>query len=261
MKITCSAGKGEMTHPACLNCALSEGAPACGFDYMILRSMFDDISSEQRRTEIHVTDLTGCLRKAALDKISPAPEYVHEKMSRWMGSHMHGVLEGSNEFVDSELPVAWDGIVGCADVVYKNGRLLDFKTSRWLYPAKLPYGSHSLQVNIYAWMLRKMGRQIDRLQIQYIDMSGPTKCRKCRVPVRMVEGELKCPQCSGFVSGAHLGAVLVDVFVMTDAEVEAQILERKEILRASLETQFAPEAEPGYLCAYCPHLQVNCFPE
>lgn len=261
MKITCSAGKGEMAHTACLACALSSGHPPCGFDYMILRSLFDDRTSEKRRSEIHVTDLTGCLRKAALDKLSPAAEVVHETLARWMGTHMHGVLEGSNDLVDSELDVAWAGIVGRADVVYRDGRLLDFKTSRWIFPAKLPYGSHALQVNIYAWMLRKMGRPINRLQIQYIDMSGPTKCRKCRVPVRMIEGELKCPQCSNFVSGAHLGAVLVEVPLMTDEEVEDQILHRKEALQAALDMNFPPEAEPGYLCSYCPHYQVSCFPE
>ena len=66
MKITCSAGKGEMQHTTCLACALSSGHAPCGFDYMILRSLFDDRSSEKRRSEIHVTDLTGCLAGKAI---------------------------------------------------------------------------------------------------------------------------------------------------------------------------------------------------
>jgi CRISPR/Cas system-associated exonuclease Cas4 (RecB family) len=260
MQVLCSAGKGEHNHLDCLKCALETGQPPCGFDYTILRSMFDDTSSVQRRNEIHVTDLTGCLLKSFYDKVSPSAEYVHEKMSRWMGTHMHGVLEGSDEHVDSELPLAWDGIVGRADVVYKNGRVLDFKSTRWLIPDKLPYGSHEVQVNIYAYLLRKMGREVNRLQIQYIDMSGPTKCRACRVPVRMVEGELKCPQCNKFIANAHLGAVLVDVPMMTDAEIEFYVKDRKEALKSSIEMQFPPEAEPGYLCSYCPHYQQLCFP-
>ena len=106
-----------------------------------------------------------------------------------------------------------------------------------------------------------MGREVKQLQIQYIDMSGPSKCRACRLPVRMISGELKCPKCLKTPSSAHLGAVLCDVSLMTDAEVENVILGRKERLAASIEMGLMPEAEPGYLCSYCSAYQHQCFPE
>ena len=261
MKILCSDGRGEMDTSNCLSCALSSGNPPCGFDYSLLKSLFNNNEQESRKNEIHVTDLTGCLLKAYYDKTNPPAEYVHEKLTRWMGNAVHTYAEASDEYMDSEIPLKHGGIVGKSDVVYKNGRVTDLKTSRWLYPSKLPYSSHALQVNIYAWMLRGMGREVNQLQIQYIDMSGPTKCRACRVPVRKIDGVIKCPTCLKTPSGAHLGAMLVNIDLMTDEEVESRILERKEHLDASIQMGLAPEPEPGYLCPYCPSYNINCWPE
>ncbi len=138
--------------------------------------------------------------------------------------------------------------------------------TRWMYVNKLPYGSHATQVNIYAWMLRKMGRKVKQLQIQNVDASGPTKCRKCRIPVRAVIDdnggmELKCPKCGNFVTSAHLGAYLVDIPIWTDEEVESLILERKENLEAALAMNLPPTMEPGFLYAYCSHRDLECFPD
>ena len=60
-------------------------------------------------------------------------------------------------------------------VVYKNGRIVDYKTTRWLKIDKLPYGSHVQQLNIYAALLRSTGPGSTIAAIQYIDMSGPSK--------------------------------------------------------------------------------------
>ena len=248
-----------MTTGACLLCALNSVRPDCGFDYSLLKSLLDD-HSEERRGEIHVTDLTGCIRKAWYDKVNPSPEFVHEKLARWMGTAIHAHIDGSDEHLDSELPVRWNGLVGTADIVYKDNRVVDLKSTRWVYPEKLPYGSHSLQVNIYAHMLRSMGRSPQQLFIQYIDVSGPTKCRKCKVPVQMFDAQLKCPNCFQFVKGAHLGAIMVQVPLMDPHQVEAYVSERKETLEASLFLGSEPERETGYLCAYCSHRAV-CSPE
>ena len=115
------------------------------------------------------------------------------------------------------------------------------------------YGSHALQVNIYAWMLAARGCEIRTLQIQYIDASGPTKCRKCKVPVRNMDGVLACPKCLTAPAGAHLGAYLVDIPLMGPEEVLRLIQDRKQNLEAALQMGIAPEAEPGFLCAYCAH--------
>ncbi len=260
MNILCSAGKGQMTTEQCLACARTNGGPPCGFDYAILKAMFSSSSAESRRNEIHVTDLTGCLRKAWYDKLDPTPSYVHDMLVLWLGTAIHANTESSDEFLTSEMEIAYGGITGRADIVYKDGRLLDIKTTRWLTPQKLPYGSHALQVNIYAWMLRKSRRAVSKMQIQYIDTSGPSKCRKCKVAVRNFDGELKCPQCFQYVPGAHLGAVLVDVGVMRNEEVEAIILPRRNDLDAALQMGIPPAKEPGYLCGYCAHYE-KCKPE
>jgi hypothetical protein len=260
MNVICSAGKGELPISECLACALSSGRPPCGYDYALLKSMFASDQKSDRAKEIHVTDLTGCIRKAWYTKVDPTPEYVHEKLTRWMGSHMHGIVEGSDTYLDSELPLSADGIVGTSDVVYKDGRVLDFKFTRWMYLDKLPYGSHALQVNVYGWMLRQMGRPVRRLQIQYIDASGPTKCRSCKVPVRMTNGALVCPKCMALLRNAHLGAYLIDVPVLSDSEVLEAIQERKETLENAIALGLAPEREPGFLCGYCASYE-RCQPD
>lgn len=261
MKIICSVGLGEMNHTDCLDCASSQDHPPCGFDYAVLRALYADSQKEDRAAEIHVTDLTSCPKKAYLDKRHPAPERPHEMLVRWLGTGIHAQVEADDPLFDSELKVEHDGIVGRSDVVYKNGRLLDLKSTRWMYVERLPYGSHALQVNIYAWMLRQSGKRIDRLQIQYIDASGPTKCRKCRQTVQLIDNALRCPSCLSAPKGAHLGAHLVDIPVMTDDEVENIIGKRKENLEAALAMGIAPEAEPGWLCSYCGHFGNTCFPE
>jgi CRISPR/Cas system-associated exonuclease Cas4 (RecB family) len=258
MDIMCSGGKGRKSTTECLACAMARKNP-CGYDYSLLKALFADVEKSNRRSEIHVTDLTGCLRRAWYDKVDPTPEYPHETLARWLGTAVHASIEGSDAFMECELPVAADGIKGTADIVYADGRVVDSKTTRWIYPEKLPYGSHALQVNIYAYMLRRMGRDVNSLAIQYIDMSGPSKCRKCRVPVRMFAGELKCPSCSQFVKGAHLGAVTVDVRLMSDEEVLDHIQQRRVDLEAAIAMQLPPEREPGFLCGYCPNID-KCQP-
>src|SRR5690242_12319182 len=133
-KIMCSAGKGEMSAEACLRCALTLGSPPCGYDYALLNALFND----KERTGIHVTDLTGCLRKAYYEKQDGALEYPHEMIVRFVGTAVHKYIEEfPSEHLDNELPLAMDGLVGTADIVYKNGRIVDTKTTRWMSPNKL----------------------------------------------------------------------------------------------------------------------------
>ena len=258
MKINCSAGKGVLELDECLTCAF-EGNNRCGYDYALIKNMMSDKKKEARRSEIHVTDLTGCLRKAWYDKLEPAPEFVHETLVRWLGVNFHKGSEGSDDHLDSEVPLEYNGIIGTTDVVYKDGRVLDFKYTRWIIPEKLPYGSHETQVNIYAHLLRRSGREVNRLQIQYVDASGPTKCRKCKVPVRFTDGAFKCPKCEIVFPSAHLGAVLVDIPIWSDQEVEEFIRSRKDMLLGALELGLPPDKEPGFLCSYCPNVEV-CQP-
>ncbi len=253
-KILCSAGRGEVSKDTCLACALSRNQD-CGFDYSMIKALFSD----KEREGVHVTDLTGCLRKAYYDKTRPPVEYLHTQMSRFLGTAIHSVLEKiEDENLESEMSLEGYGIVGRADVVYKNGRIVDYKTTRWMTPSRLPYGSHVAQLNIYASLLRSKGIQVTSAAVQYIDVSGATKCRQCRVPVIPDEnGYPKCPKCENHPQNAHLGVALYEIPLDSDDEIADMISIRRKELELSVETGEAPEAEVSYLCDYCP-FQKEC---
>ena len=118
--VLCSAGRGELKREDCLACAKA-GRQTCGFDYILLKAILDT----RERTGIHVTDLTGCLRKSWFDKTTTAPEYVHAQMYRFMGTIAHGVLEQYGSKDEAELPVEALGITGKMDV-FRDGRIIDF---------------------------------------------------------------------------------------------------------------------------------------
>lgn len=86
----------------------------------------------------------------------------------------------------------------------------------------------------------------------------PTKCRKCKVPVRFTDAAFKCPKCEIVFPNAHLGAVLVDIPIWPDQEVEEFIRSRKDTLLGALELGLPPDKEPE-LCSYCPNVEV-CQP-
>jgi CRISPR/Cas system-associated exonuclease Cas4 (RecB family) len=248
LNIICPVGNGTMQHEDCLACSLNI-PPACGYSYTLLKGLYDQ--KEDRSKEVHVTDVTGCLKKAYFDKVDPTPELVSDKLVRFLGVAVHAGMETQDENVACEIPINHMGIVGSTDIVYKDGTLLDLKTTRWMVPDRLPYGSHQLQVNIYAYLLKHLGREINRLFIQYVDMSGPTKCRKCNVTVEMVGEQLLCPKCLAAPRGAHLGAHLVEIPIMGEEEVEQIIEERVTILRGAMEGGAVPPADPSFLCGYC----------
>jgi CRISPR/Cas system-associated exonuclease Cas4 (RecB family) len=245
--VLCSAGKGELTRKACLGCAL-DGMNRCGMDYVLLKAILDT----KERTGIHVTDLTGCLRKSWFDKTTTAPEYVHARMYRFMGTIAHGVLEKYGDKGEAEIALSTMGLEGQADV-YRNGRIIDFKTARWLTLSRLPYGSHELQVNIYAEMLRQQGEDVKSAAIQYIDMSGPTRCKRCKVVYQPVneDGDLACPKCGATFPEAHTGAVLVEIELRDRDEIQQLINRRRDTLLKALSDNVMPDAEPSFLCEYC----------
>jgi len=138
---------------------------------------------------------------------------------------------------------------------WSHHRLL--KSTRWLTPSKLPYGSHELQVNIYAEMLRQNGKDVRSAAIQYIDMSGPTKCRTCKVMyVPNGAGDLSCPKCGKSSNEAHTGAVLIEIPLRDPAEIQQLIEERRNKLLKALETGEMPDTEPSFLCEYCPFVEI-----
>ncbi|MCK5307641.1 MAG: hypothetical protein KAJ73_03435, partial [Zetaproteobacteria bacterium] len=190
-----------ITEEECLNCALKHrGEQPCGYGYRLLKAMF---LTQETRPDIHVTDMTGCALKSFYDKTDPAARYVHDMLVLFLGIAVHDAIDVDDKYVNSEIPVDALGAVGRVDAVYtEDGRIEDAKTTRWMNVTNLPYGSHEAQVNYYNAMLPDPGA--DKLQIQMIDFSGPTKCRKCKVIYKLIDGIPQCPKCGGSTKNAHL---------------------------------------------------------
>lgn len=250
-QVICPVNHQTVSEGDCLHCSLNRPAP-CGYDYSLLLKVFQTSD----RSGIHVTDLLGCLRRSCFSKTDPSPEYVSDKIIRTLGTLTHAILEDDNEVFSSEIPVSFNEIVGSVDLYYGCGDLVDFKTTRWLDKAKLPYGEHEMQVNLYAWLLEQTGKKVERLFIQYLDMSGPTKCRKCKIPLRMNEqNELACPECGNMPKTSHLGAALFEISKLPPEEVGEFAEKRKSVLVKCINnTEILPEAEPSWLCRYCAHV-------
>jgi CRISPR/Cas system-associated exonuclease Cas4 (RecB family) len=249
--IVCDAGRGTLPRSECLDCAL-KGANTCGYDYSMLLFLLND----KERTGIHVTDLTSCLRNAYYARTRPAAEFPHEILIRKLGTAVHAQLENDNDAFVSEMPLEALGVVGTADVYYKTGRIIDHKTTRWLTPSRLPYGSHALQVNYYAAILRKMGKPVTSAAIQYIDMSGPTKCRSCSKAFQPINGILQCPKCGKTYPEAHTGAALFEIPLRPHEEVVEDIEERRNVLQLSIDEKTLPQPEQSFLCDYCPFVSL-----
>lgn len=251
MRVICSAGKGEMEHTECLQCALNSKFPPCNMDYRLLNAIFT--SDLKERNGIHVTDLVSCPRKVYLDKTDPKPEQVHKALARFKGSAIHAYIE---KFSDGngtvEEKMEWDGVTGSPDN-YHNGRLIDYKTTKDIYWNLIPYGEHEVQLNLYAYMLEEMGKKVDSMAIQYISNKGATQCSKCRVEMEWTDNGIACPICGKQINSRHLGVALVEIRKYSHAEMEEVFRHRKSILEKALAEKKLPEGEPGWLCKFCKH--------
>jgi len=244
----CAAGKGKVTSDECLSCAFA-GENICGFDYTVLSKIF---APDNRAPGIHVSDLTGCPLKAYNERITPdAPEYIHHRLSIFLGKSVHAYLEDqvSTEF-DNEVPLSGWGVVGTADIVTKKGRVVDYKTVRKMDKFFLPYSSHELQLNIYAAMLEAKGTYVEEMAIQYISTDGPSRCpthNKMVIP----GGEFgyMCPVCERSKKSYHPGVYLVRVQKMDD--IQTLIQQRASDLEAAIALQSPPKGEPSWVCAFC----------
>ena len=246
--VICSSTGSVVDKSYCQTCALN--VPPCGFDYALIKRVHKAL---EPRGGVHVTDLVHCLRRSFYERTDPVPERVSDVMYRILGTATHSILEGmEDENLIAEMSLEHEGVVGTVDSYYpKHKRLVDHKTTRWLVPAKLPYGDHEMQVNVYRWLLVNNGYEVDRMYLHYIDLSGPTKCRKCKLPLTENGGLFACDVCGSEYNNAHHGAVILNVPTMLIDEVDTFVMERKAMLKESLKTGKMPEATPGFLCNYC----------
>lgn len=247
MNVLCSGElyKEPIDHETCLDCSLRLKQPPCGYGYRLLKAMFSTFQDRSR--EIHVTDITTCLLKAYLTKTEEKPEYVHHRLLMFLGIAVHKSVDVTDSHVLSEKPVRRGDLIGRVDAIYGDGDIEDVKTTRWLKPSNGPYGEHETQLNIYRLMLGSD----KNMRVQMIDLSGPTKCRSCKVPARLINGVTTCPVCGKEFPDGHLGATIVSVDTIDD--IEELVDERVGILKAALDMGVPPKAEPGWICGYCPH--------
>lgn len=250
MKIRCSGEVYDdpIETQTCLDCALARGnRPPCGYSYPLLKAIFESQAGD-RSTEAHVSDVLSCLRKAYYTKVEPEPRYVHDMMVLWQGISIHKAIEEAMRDEPGwqvEKEVQDGDLLGRIDVITPDGTIIDQKTTRWMKPSNLPYGNHREQVQIYQQMAGLDGDML----IQYIDMSGPSRCRRCSVSMQMTSGEVVCPKCGSTSPEAHLGAIVKRVKAK---DIEERTKLRTVILKTAMESKSVPDAEPDWMCRYCP---------
>ena len=251
MRVICSAGKGEMQHSECFQCAFTSKFPPCNMDHRLINAMF--MSNLKERNGIHVTDLVSCPRKVYLDRENPVPEQVHQSLARFKGSAIHAYIEKYNNGVGNpEEQMEWQGVVGSPDNLH-DGRLIDYKTTKDIYWNLIPYGEHEIQLNLYAYMLERMGKQVDSMAIQYISNKGATQCSKCRVAMEWTEVGIACPICGKQINSGHLGVALVEIRKLDRSELDEVFRHRKSLLEEALKKKELPLGEPGWLCKFWKH--------
>lgn len=120
--------KGVITKQECLDCALANGTPPCGFDYTLLKYIY----SKERYMEqkVHVSDILDCPRKAYFSKKFKLPIEPHKQLIVTFGTLQHQMLEEmEDEYYHAEKILSNSGIVGTTDAYYKDGRIVDYKCS------------------------------------------------------------------------------------------------------------------------------------
>lgn len=255
MQVRCmangDANRGVIEKEACLQCALANGTNTpCGFDYILLKYLYSKERYEQDK--VHVSDILGCARQAYFSKKYPLPVNASKELIVSFGTLQHQMLEEMvDEHYEAEKVLSNSGLVGTADVYYKNGRILDYKTTRNIKKQYLPQKKHKLQVNVYAHMLREEGYVVTSAAIQYIDFMGPSKCEKCKAFVVPGENHPKCPICGNESKDYHLGAYLANVALMDDTAVEELIASSTASLQKFLDEDIVPDASADFLCRYC----------
>ena len=194
---------------------------------------------------ISASQICGCLRGAYLRR---KVDYF-EKPGIWlplmMGTFTHWLLETANSGM-TEVAMqrtTSEGVVvtGHADHVdTETLTLSDYKTSRWIKIANLPYGTHRQQVNVYRWLLAKneIGPSVDieHLQIVYIDLTGPSR------------------------SGEHDGVVIKNIRLWDEQRTHNFVTNNASILyHAATDMPPKAERENQWMCRYCPtQVQKAC---
>jgi len=169
----CPAGKGDVSFNECLKCAASH-KNTCQFDYPILSAMVKNIRKDEA---ISVTSLINCLRKVVLQIRKDYYLDPRELYYAFRGQLFHTVIaeaQTCGAICEKRFERSVSGIVlsGHPDVIYPYHRkIVDYKSTRRIPKDNTPYGGHSIQVNLYRYLVEPK-YEVDKLEIVYFDMSS-----------------------------------------------------------------------------------------
>lgn len=179
----CPDRKGDMSFDECLKCAASH-ENRCRFDYPILSAMRRNLREEEG---ISVSSLLNCLRKVVLQVRNDVYLDPTELYYAFRGQLFHAVIaqaqsDGAVCEQRFERTVAGICLSGHPDVIYpKQGKLVDYKSTRRVPKESKAYANHGIQVNLYRFLVAPQ-YQIQSLEIVYFDMSDVK-----RVPVAVMD--------------------------------------------------------------------------
>jgi len=258
--VKCPYYKKSIKFKECLQCALDNDTP-CGFTYSLLKASSVILSSP--RPKVHVTDLTGCLRRAYFGKVADYYEPPSQWIAAILGIFIHSKLEefappGSQvELSLSAMTPSGVEVVGTVDLLTKNGVIIDSKSKRWLSKIRLPSSSNSRQINIYRWLLHENGYEANSGVLEYLALRGATRCQKCKCELDQREDKKWiCPKCGKIwdEEKAHRGVYRAKVEIYSLEAVEQWVDERAVILDNALKLgTIAPKVGKAgeWVCDYC----------
>lgn len=216
----------------------------------IPRGFLAFLRRKPQREGIHVTDLTGCIRKAYYARTQPEPVMpIWAHTARTLGTIVHDALAlyDVNANVPLELDLGSFKVVGTADRV-ANGVVEEVKTTRWLDPSRLPYGNHLTQIRFYGAILTQLGWTIKGGRIVYVDLTGPSRCKICG----KVFGE--CQHMKRGHSGFAAYAETWTPRMLDETFFELQAAAIK--LQEAVVNKQPPIVTPSWECRYCDYERI-----
>lgn len=171
--------RGKVGFAGCLSCA-ETNTDRCHYSYPILNGIIENL---QDRDYISVTSLLGCLRNTYLSMTYDYFASPDDLYHMFRGSISHLITEKYSHpdaIVEETFTKEHDGIEvsGTPDVIIPDQELIrDFKTTKSVPFFKYPYSNHTMQLNLYRWLVPY---ETNHLEVQYLDM-GKVKRSQAKI--------------------------------------------------------------------------------
>ncbi len=193
----------------------------------LVEALTDRYSRE--RSDIHVSDLVGCLRKSVYKRLQPAALSETTLMLFMLGEEHHQSIQSlaSTKMAAVEKHVEYDGIVGTVDVVDLSVPV-EIKTRRT--KDREPDPHHVKQLSYYMAMMRSNIGILFYVMLNNLEVEEP----------KFIER----------------------TFTFTDSELdllELELMDRRgtlEYAATSKEPSVAPQEGDDRECGLCPYIQV-----